>query len=165
MKDKILALLKPQASTEAKLSVISLFIGKMMEVFDTRIVDLEKRQLQKGDKGEKGDRGEKGERGSQGPQGIPGVIGPKGDAGVAGKDGKDGKTGKQGVSIKDVTLAADNHLVVTLSDGKEIDVGDMELVMGKTSQHIISTQLPNNQVYVSNTAPPNPSLNDLWLQI
>ena len=60
MKEKIVALLKPNASTEVKLSVISLFIGKMMEVYDKRINFLEDRQLQKGEQGDKGDPGKDG---------------------------------------------------------------------------------------------------------
>lgn len=50
MKDKIVELLKPQVSVEAKVSVISLFIGKMLDRFDARVVGLEARQLEKGDK-------------------------------------------------------------------------------------------------------------------
>lgn len=164
MKDKIVELLKPQVSVEAKVSVISLFIGKMLEKFDGRIVSLEERQLQKGDKGEKGERGEKG---PQGDRGKDGKNGKDGINGLDGKDGKDGvgKAGKQGVGVKDVTIAADNHLVVKLTDGKEIDVGDLELVMGKSTQHIISNSLTNNQITVSATAPSSPQVNDLWLDI
>jgi hypothetical protein len=161
MIDQIKKLLSPEASVGAKLTVISMFFGKMFEKHDERIVSLEERQLQRGEKGEKGEKGPVGERGKDGKNGI------NGKDGVDGKDGKDGKNGikgKDGVGVKDVTLAADSHLVMTMTDGREIDAGDMELVMGKV-QHIISTQLPNNQVYVSATAPSNPSLNDLWLDI
>ena len=69
MIDNIRKLLTPQVDTDTKLSVVSLFVGKLLETIDRRIVDLEARQLQKGDKGDKGDRGEQGERGPKGERG------------------------------------------------------------------------------------------------
>lgn len=38
MRDKVIDLLRPEANTDVKLSVISLFIAKMMEMYDDRIV-------------------------------------------------------------------------------------------------------------------------------
>ena len=93
MRDKLLPLLKREASPDVKLSVISLFIGKMMEVYDKRINYLEDRQLQKGDKG---DRGEKGDQGKEGKDGAPGKDGKDGKDGLSGKDGKSGTKGKDG---------------------------------------------------------------------
>ena len=55
MREKLLALLKPQASPDVKLSVVALFLAKVMDSFEPRIISLEKRQLQKGDKGDKGE--------------------------------------------------------------------------------------------------------------
>lgn len=159
MLDKLIVLLKPDVSQDVKLSGVALFIGKMFERMDGRVVRLEERQLQRGEKGDRGEKGQQGDRGKDGKNGVDGRDGKDG------KDGKNGTKGKDGVGIKDVSLAADNHLVVKMTDGKEIDVGDLELVIGKGTQHIISTSLMNNQVYVSATAPSNPSLNDLWLDI
>jgi len=62
----------------------------------------------RGASGDQGDKGEAGERGLEGPKG------PKGDK---------GETGKQGVSVVDARIDFDNSLVITLSDGREIDCG------------------------------------------
>jgi hypothetical protein len=107
-----------------------------------------------GKDGAKGDIGKSGQDGKDGKDGIDGKDG---------KQGKDGKIGKDGVSVVDTWIAADNHLVVKLSNGKEIDAGAIDGV-GKSGMQI-NTQLANPQIIVSAVAPSNPSLNDLWLQI
>ena len=165
MIDRLKQLLTPDVSLPVKLMGVSMFFAKMFEGQEKRLIDLEARQLQKGEQGEKGDRGLDGIPGKDGKTGPRGEKGKDGANGKDGATGPQGKTGKTGVGVADVTLAADSHLVVKLTDGKEIDVGDMELLMSASRQHIISTQLPNNQVYVSATAPANPSLNDLWMDI
>lgn len=162
MRDKLIQLLKPEASPDVKLSVVSLFIGKMIESLLPRIEELESRQLQKGDKGdkgEKGDRGEKGERGEKGASGDTGAVGPQGKEGKAGKDGK---KGKDGVSVVDAEIAVDDHLVLKLSDGKEIDAG--ELPKANTNGGVF---VSGNawQITVSATPPENPYINQLWLDI
>ena len=165
MKDKIVALLKPEASTEAKLSVISLFIGKMMEVYDKRINYLEDRQLQKGDKG---DRGEKGDRGQEGKDGAPGKDGKDGKDGIngkSGKDGRDGKEGQDGVSVVGAEVAPDEHLVLNLSNGNIIDAGKLpkaKAAAGKDRVHVAGNAF---QITVATTAPASPKVNDLWLDI
>jgi hypothetical protein len=93
VKEKILALLRPSADTDLKLSVVSLFFAKAFESLYPRLESLEARQLQKGDKGEKGEKGASGEKGEQGECGIQGLIGKQG---IPGKDGKDGKKGDKG---------------------------------------------------------------------
>lgn len=82
----------------------------------------------KGDPGAKGDKGEKGERGPAGPKGDSGAQGPQGDCGV---------------SVVDVKVEADNHLVVFLSDGKEIDAG--EIGTGGTDKTVYRTPLVVNR--------------------
>lgn len=47
----------------------------------------------------------------------------KGADGKKGTDGKDGANGTDGVSVKSVRVNDDKHLIVTLSDGTEIDAG------------------------------------------
>lgn len=163
MRDKLQQLLKPQASLDIKLAVIAMFLGKTCEAYAERLAVLEARQLQKGDKGDKGDsivgpKGDKGEKGDTGPQGIQG---PQGLTGPAGKDGKAGAKGEKGVSVVDAEIAADDHLVLKLSDGKELDAG----LLPSNNQQILATMLQNQQITVSATAPANPSLNDLWLEI
>jgi hypothetical protein len=67
-----------------------------------------------------------------GQHGPAGKDGSKGDPGVDGIDGLDG------VSVTDTWIAADNHLVVKLSNGKEIDAGLLDTQSGG---NIISTQV------------------------
>ena len=88
----------------------------------------------KGEKGEKGDKGDPGPRGEQGPKGD---AGPPGLDGV-GKDGKDGKDGEDGVSVVDVELAADESLVFTLSDGREVSVDVPWFTQGKDGKDVVT---------------------------
>ena len=82
------------------------------------------------------DKGLNGKDGAQGPKGDPGKDGSTGPAGKNGKDGKsgkdgapgkDGEDGKQGVSVEDAKVDFDNHLVLLLSDGNEIDAGEVKV--------------------------------------
>lgn len=67
-------------------------------------------------KGPKGDRGEKGDRG------LDGAPGKDGRNGI---DGKDGKDGNDGISVTDAKIDFDGSLVITLSNGREINVGEV----------------------------------------
>lgn len=157
MIEKIKKLLEPDVALSTKLLGISVFLGRTLETHDERLVRLEERQLQKGDKGEQGVAGKDGKPGKDGADGKNGTDGKDG------ADGKAGKNGKDGVSVVNSEIAADGHLVFTLSNGKIIDAGDIDLI-GK-QQMMISTQLSNPQIVVSATPPPNPQVNDLWLDI
>lgn len=163
MKEKLLRLLKPQASPEVKLSVVALFIAKVLESLEPRIQSLEERQLQKGDKGDKGDQGIKGDRGEVGPQGIAGIMGLPGKDGSDGKAGKKGEKGKDGVSVVDAEIAVDSHLVLKLSDGKIVDAGELPQAKGESGGVFVSGNAW--QISVSAVAPSNPQVNDLWLDI
>ena len=68
---------------------------------------------------EKGDKGDKGERGLDGRQGIDGKNG------LNGRDGKDGIDGKDGVSVTDAKIDFDGSLIISLSTGQEINVGEV----------------------------------------
>ena len=155
--DKVKSLLRPDVDPSVKLTGVGVFIGKTFDWMETRIADLEKRQLEKGDKGDKGES-ITGPVGPVGPKGADGksITGPKGDKGDPGAVGKAGKTG---VSVVDAEVAADGNLVFKLSDGKIIDAG--ELPTGKGSGEVF---VSGNawQITVSSTAPPNPQLNQLW---
>lgn len=63
--------------------------------------------------GPKGERGDKGERGADGYQGRDGV------------DGKDGEKGEQGVGVADARVDFDGSLIITLTDGTEINAGEV----------------------------------------
>lgn len=124
-----------------------------------------------------GPQGERGERGEKGDQGIPGSDGTDGRDGIDGRDGRDGKDakpakdgkqgeqgapGKDGVSITDVDVDFDRHLRVTLSTGKIIDAGEIATGLSRPDVFVSGNAW---QITVSNTAPSNPQLNQLWLDI
>jgi hypothetical protein len=156
--DRLLELLRPPVDTDVKLAGVSMFLGKQLDAYEPRVRSLEARQLQRGEQGPKGPQGDTGKDGKDGRDGTNGKDGRDG------KDGKNGKDGKQGVSVVDSWIAADNHLMLSMSDGKEIDAGDLAAIDGHVQQ-IMSTQLANYQITVSATPPGSPQVNDLWLQI
>lgn len=157
MIEKIKKLLEPDVALSTKLLGISVFLGRTLETHDERIVGLEERQLQKGDKGDQGVAGKDGKPGQDGKDGKNGTDGKNG------ADGKAGKNGKDGVSVVSSEIAADGHLVFTLSNGEIVDAGDIDLIGSR--QMMVSTQLANQQITVSPTAPQSPQLNQLWLDI
>lgn len=124
--------------------------------------------------GPQGERGEKGERGDQGIPGSDGVDGRDGTDGRDGRDGKDAKPakdgksgehgapGKDGTSITDVDVDFDGHLRVTLSTGKIIDAGEIPVEKVAGGVHVAGNAW---QITVSEIAPENPQLNQLWLDI
>jgi hypothetical protein len=157
--DKVKALLRPDVDPSVKLTGVGVFIGKTFDWLETRIVDLEKRQLEKGDKGDIGDAGPIGPTGKDGKDGKDGrsITGPKGDKGDTGPVGK---TGKQGVSVVDAEVAADGNLVLKLSNGNIIDAGELPKEKGNNGGVFVSGNAW--QITVSSTAPTNPQLNQLW---
>ena len=80
----------------------------------------------KGDQGIQGEKGDKGDQGIQGEKGDQGVQGEKGDAGINGTDGINGTNGADGVGITDVTINADNELVLSFSNGNVINLGNIK---------------------------------------
>lgn len=83
-----------------------------------------------------GPKGDKGDRGPSGIDGKPGRDGLNGSDGKAGADGKDGIDGINGISVVDASIAADNSLVLTLSDGSEIDAGVIETGGGTSTVNL-----------------------------
>lgn len=154
---KIISLLKPEVTVDAKLTAVSLTVGKELDDIESRLLTQEIRAFQRGEKGERGDKGSSGDRGKDGKDGRNGKDGRDGI------DGRDGRDGIDGISVVDSWIAADSHLVLRLSNGKEIDAGLIE-GDGKSSQ-VISTQLANEQITVSATAPTNPFIGQLWYDI
>jgi len=67
----------------------------------------------------KGDQGPKGEQGDRGFDGAPGLDGRDG------KNGTDGADGKDGVSVIKAEIAFDGSLVLYLSNGDQIDCGEV----------------------------------------
>ena len=68
---------------------------------------------------EKGDKGDKGDKGADGRQGVDGKNG------LNGRNGKDGVDGADGISVTDAKIDFDGSLVITLSTGKELNVGEV----------------------------------------
>ena len=68
---------------------------------------------------------EKGDKGDKGDKGIDGKIGRDGKDGRDGLNGKDGIDGSDGVSVTDAKIDFDGSLVITLSTGRELNVGEV----------------------------------------
>lgn len=66
-----------------------------------------------------------GRDGKDGEPGRPGKDGKDGRPGRDGKDGVNGVDGKDGVSVTNVYLDFDNSLVIELSDGRQINAGEV----------------------------------------
>jgi len=110
--------------------------------------------------GRDGSDGRDGKDGKDGRPGRDGVIGPMGPAG---RDGIDGVDGEDGVSVTDAKIDFDGSLVITLSNGREINVGEVvapdlaERIKvitngGGTSQTVLNT-LASLQTQINNLIP------------
>lgn len=123
MLQRVIELLKPDVSTDAKLTGVSLLVGKTLEKYDSRLKTLEIKTLIPIERGEQGRAGRDGAKGKDGENGRDGLNGKDGSDGKDGKPGKNGTKGEKGVSVVDAEIAVDDHLVLKLSDGKIIDAG------------------------------------------
>ena len=83
MLDKIVSLLEPDVSTEAKLNAVSITIGKAVDRFESRLDTIEIKTLIPIERGE---RGRDGKDGRNGKDGLPGRDEVDG-VGIPGKDG------------------------------------------------------------------------------
>ena len=77
-------------------------------------------------KGDTGPAGVAGPKGDVGPKGDTGPEGKPGKDGKDGKDGEDGAEGKEGVGVEDASVDFDGHLVLTLTNGEEVDAGSVK---------------------------------------
>lgn len=147
----------------------------------------------KGDKGDNGEKGEPGIDGKDGKDGIDGKDGKdgingrdgkdgaRGLRGLAGRDGVDGKNGKDGRNGKDGSPDTPYEIRDKLSklrgnerlDAKHIknlskEIGSVTItgVGNGTSQSLsdhISNTLIHSNIYIQDTEPSSPILNDLWV--
>lgn len=104
------------ASTDAKLAALAILLDKEIPNLKNHVLEVQKLE---------GPQGEKGEKGDQGPQGERGEPGDKGDKGDPGKDGVDGKDGADGISVVGTKIDFDGSLIITLSSGEVINVGEV----------------------------------------
>jgi len=91
---------------------------------------------------EKGDKGDKGDKGADGRQGVDGKNG------LNGRDGKDGVDGADGISVTDAKIDFDGSLVITLSTGKELNVGEVVAPELAEKIKVISTMSTNGAVAI-----------------
>jgi hypothetical protein len=107
--------------------------------------------------------GANGKDGRDGKDGRSGKDGAKGDRGDAGRDGRDGVDGTDGVSVTSARIDFDGSLVITLSTGRELNVGEVvapdlaERIKvitngGGTSQSVLDT-LASLQTQITNLIP------------
>jgi hypothetical protein len=68
---------------------------------------------------EKGDKGDKGKDGKDGKNGLDGKDGKDGI------NGRDGIDGKDGISVTDAKIDFDGSLIINLSTGQQINVGEV----------------------------------------
>jgi hypothetical protein len=107
--------------------------------------------------------GADGKDGRDGKDGKNGRDGAKGDRGERGQDGRDGVDGSDGVSVSNARIDFDGSLIITLSTGIEINVGEVvapdlaERIKvitngGGTSQSVLDT-LASLQTQITNLIP------------
>ena len=107
--------------------------------------------------------GSDGKDGRDGKDGKAGRDGAKGDKGDSGRDGRDGMDGVDGISVSSARIDFDGSLIITLSSGVELNVGEVvapdlaERIKvitngGGTSQSVLDT-LASLQTQINNLIP------------
>lgn len=117
------ALQKKKAAENAQAVIASLqkMKGELQGKYDDLYGMLERRisSIQDGRDGTDGRDGRNGRDGKDGKDGAAGRDGRDGIDGINGLDGADG------ISIADIRLDFDNSLIITLSNGREINAGEI----------------------------------------
>jgi len=112
--------------------------------FDAVGNSIEKRVLSIQD-GRDGANGTDGRNGKDGKSGRDGL---KGDRGVDGQAGRDGIDGVDGISVVNAQIDFDGSLVITLSDGRELNVGEVVSADVAEKINIISTMSTNAAIAI-----------------
>ena len=110
--------------------------------FDSVGNSIEKRVLSIKD----GRDGSNGKDGRDGKDGKSGKDGLKGDRGLDGQAGRDGVDGVDGISVVNANIDFDGSLVISLSDGREINVGEVVSADVAEKIKVISTMSTNGAV-------------------
>lgn len=122
--------------------------------------------------GKDGKNGRDGKDGKDGARGLRGLSGRDGKDGRNGKDGKDGKDGSPDTpyEIRDKlsSLKGNERLDAKAIKNLAREIGSVTFtgMGGGTSQTVtehIADTLIHVPIYIQDTAPSNPSLNDLWI--
>lgn len=143
---------------EEKLLILAENIGKLKKQLQELTTQAETIKKLQGPQGPAGKDGKDGRDGVDGKDGKPGVDGQQGPAGADGKDGADG------VSVVDAKVDFDNSLVIKLSDGTEIDAGQLNVGQTGSSVSVIQ-QYSGPTTTVSATEPASPQVGDIWFDI
>ena len=114
---KLTDVILSDVSTEAKVSAIAVLLDKELPKLTEKVDTVKKLKGEQGERGLQGDKGDSGENGKDGKDGADGKDG---------KNGKDGINGQDGVSVVTAKVDFDDSLVFTLSNGKEINVGEVK---------------------------------------
>jgi len=93
--------------------------------------------------GRDGNDGKNGKDGRDGKAGRDGKDGNKGDKGA---DGRDGVDGVDGISVVNANIDFDGSLIISLSDGREINVGEVVAPDLAERIKVISTMSTNGAV-------------------
>ena len=112
--------------------------------FDAVGNNIEKRVLSIKD----GRDGSNGTDGRDGKDGKSGRDGLKGDKGADGQAGRDGENGVDGVSVTNAHIDFDGSLVISLSDGRELNVGEVVSQDIAEKIKVISTMSTNAAIAV-----------------
>ena len=92
--------------------------------------------------------GSNGKDGRDGKDGKAGRDGLKGDKGADGQAGRDGENGVDGVSVTNAHIDFDGSLVISLSDGRELNVGEVVSQDIAEKIKVISTMSTNAAIVV-----------------
>lgn len=95
-----------------------------------------------------GKDGKNGQDGRNGKDGRPGRDGTAGAQGQSGQDGANGRDGEDGISISDAHIDFDGSLIITLSDGRVLNVGEVVSQDIAEKIKVISTMSTNGAVAV-----------------
>ena len=120
---------KREESIGKNVDLVISALKKIESDLNTKLVELNNTPAKQGVAGPKGEKGR---------DGRDGVDGYKGQDGKDGVNGKDGKDGSNGISVTDAKVDFDGSLVITLSDGREIDAG--AVLSSEAAKHIHSVQ-------------------------
>jgi len=134
---------KERANSNAQLVVQAL--KKIKQEVETRFDELNQNLEEKGKqivKGAQGLAGRDGKDGKDGKQGIDGRNGRDGN------DGKDGNDGVDGVSVTDAKIDFDGSLVITLSTGQELNVGEVVPADIAEKIRVVTTMSTNGSVAI-----------------
>ena len=92
--------------------------------------------------------GKDGKDGKNGKDGLEGKQGVQGSNGQDGRDGRDGLDGTDGISVVDAKIDFDGSLIITLSDGNILNVGEVVSPDIAEKINVISTMSTNGAVAV-----------------